>query len=122
MDRELNHKLKKLMCKTLEGYADIQNIGGKALEDITNMIRNVKNLGIIESQGEGGASMRGMSGDGYYMGSYDDGGASMRRGRDSMGRYVSRDDGASMHRGQPDEMESLKKQLRSMMEELDKMR
>lgn len=111
MDRELNHKLKKLLCKQLEGYADIQNVGGKALEDIANMVKTVKNLDIIEKNGQDGSSYGG-----YYMGSYDDG-MSTRRGRDAMGRYVSRDDGA-MH----DEINSMRDQLRAMMEKLDTMR
>ena len=91
MDREVMMKLKKTLCKQLEGYADIQNVGGKALEDIANMVKTVKNLEIIEGMAEekqDGGSWR-------SYGSYEDG-VSMRRGRDSMGRYVSREDGPSM--------------------------
>ena len=94
MDRELMMKLKKTLCKQLEGYADIQNVGGKALEDIANMVKTVKNLEIIEGMAEekqDGGSWR-------SYGSYEDG-VSMRRGRDSMGRYVSREDGPSMRGG-----------------------
>ena len=50
---------------------------------------------IISQEKEGGASMRGGSYGEYhgnFEGSYEDGG-SYRRGRDSMGRYVSRDMG-----------------------------
>lgn len=94
MDRELIHKLKKNLCKQLEGYSEIQNVGGKALEDIANMVKTVKNLEIIEGMAEekqDGGSWR-------SYGSYEDG-VSMRRGRDSMGRYVSREDGPSMRNG-----------------------
>ena len=92
---EMMHKLKKKLCKQLEGYADVQNFGGKALEDVANLVKTIKNLDLIlgmAEESQGGASQRG-----YSMGSYDD--ASYRRGRDSMGRYVSREDGPSMRGG-----------------------
>lgn len=119
MDREVMMKLKKTLCKQLEGYADIQNVGGKALEDIANMVKTVKNLEIIEGMAEekqDGGSWR-------SYGSYEDG-VSMRRGRDSMGRYVSREDGPSMrdgsyHDGGGQEMrkavEEFKRKLDQMM-------
>ena len=118
MDRELNHKLKKMLCRQLEGYSEIQNVGGKALEDIANMVKTVKNLDIIEGMAEekdGGNSWR-------SYGSYEDGG-STRRGRDAMGRYTSRDDGASMrggsYHGGDQEMhqaiEEIKRKLDQMM-------
>lgn len=93
MDQEIIHKLKKTLCRQLDGYANIENLGGKALEDVANMVKSVKNLEIIEGMAEEkqGGSWR-------SYGSYEDG-VSMRRGRDSMGRYVSRDDGPSMRGG-----------------------
>ena len=57
------------------------------------------------------------------MGSYDHDDSSYRRGRDSMGRYTSRE-GASegTRRSYDDEMKSMKDELRAMMEKLDAMR
>ena len=94
MDREIMQKLERTICRQLEGYANIENLGGKALEDVANMVKTVKNLDIIEGMAEekeGGNSWR-------SYGSYEDG-VSTRRGRDAMGRYTSRDDGASMRGG-----------------------
>ena len=120
MDREVMMKLKKNICRQLDGYANIENLGGKALEDVANMVKTVKNLSIIEGMEEekqgGGYSQRSYA-------SYEDG-MSMRRGRDSMGRYVSRDDGPSMrggsyHDGGGQEMrqavEEFKRKLDQMM-------
>lgn len=118
MDREVMKKLERTICRQLEGYANIENLGGKALEDVANMVKTVKNLSIIEGMEEekqGGGSWR-------SYGSYEDG-VSMRRGRDSMGRYVSRDDGASMrgssyHGGDQETrqaIEEIKRKLDQMM-------
>lgn len=117
MDRELIHKLKKTLCKQLEGYSDIQNVGGKALEDIANMVKTVKNLEIIEGMAEekqDGGSWR-------SYGSYEDG-VSMRRGRDSMGRYVSREDGPSMRGGSyHDGDQETKRAIEEIKRKLDQM-
>lgn len=114
MDKEVMHKLKKMLCKQLEGYADIQNIGGKALEDVANMVKTIKNLEMIEGDDEGyGASQRG-----NFMGSYDDMPMSGRRGRDSMGRFVSREgNGGGSMRGSSyhDGVHDMTNQLRQMM-------
>lgn len=118
MDRELNHKLKKMLCRQLEGYSEIQNVGGKALEDIANMVKTVKNLEIIEGMAE--EKQNGNSWRSY--GSYEDG-VSTRRGRDAMGRYTSRDEdasmrGASYHDGSHEvkqAIEEIKRKLDSMM-------
>ena len=95
MDREIIKKLERTVCKQLEEYANINNMSGKVLEDVANLVKTAKNLSIIEGMEEekqgGGYSQR-------SYGSYEDG-VSMRRGRDSMGRYVSRDDGMSMRGG-----------------------
>ena len=119
MDREIVKKLERNICRQLEGYANIENLGGKALEDVANMVKTVKNLSIIEGMEEekqGGYSQRSYA-------SYEDG-MSMRSGRDSMGRYVSRDDGPSMrggsyHDGGGQEMrqavEEIKRKLDQMM-------
>ena len=91
-------------------------------EDVANMVKTVKNIDLImeheEGSRSGGASQRG-----YSMGSYDHDDSSYRRGRDSMGRYTSRE-GASegMRRSYDDEMKSMKDELRAMMEKLDTMR
>ena len=117
MDQEIIRKLKKTLCKQLEGYADIQNVGGKALEDIANMVKTVKNLEIIEGMAEekqDGGSWR-------SYGSYEDG-VSMRRGRDSMGRYVSREDGPSMRGGSyHDGDQETKRAIEEIKRKLDQM-
>ena len=117
MDREVMMKLKKTLCKQLEGYADIQNVGGKALEDIANMVKTVKNLEIIEGMAEekqDGGSWR-------SYGSYEDG-VSMRRGRDSMGRYVSREDGPSLRGGSyHDGDQETKRAIEEIKRKLDQM-
>lgn len=94
IDMEAMMKLERNICRQLEGYANIENLGGKALEDVANMVKTVKNIAIIEGMEEekqGGYSQRSYA-------SYEDG-VSMRRGRDSMGRFVSREDGPSMRGG-----------------------
>jgi hypothetical protein len=73
---------------------------------LTDIVKNIDKIEMLEEGGyskEGGGSYRGYSrdGGGSYRGSYDggsyggsyDGGYSERRGRDSRGRYTSRDDG-----------------------------
>ena len=119
MDREIIKKLERTVCKQLEEYANINNMSGKVLEDVANLVKTAKNLSIIEGMEEekqGGYSQRSYA-------SYEDG-MSMRRGRDSMGRYVSRDDGMSMrggsyHDGGGQEMrqavEEIKRKLDQMM-------
>lgn len=117
MDREVMMKLKKNICRQLDGYANIENLGGKALEDVANMVKTVKNLSIIEGMEEekqGGYSQRSYA-------SYEDG-MSMRRGRDSMGRYVSRDDGPSMRGGSyHDGDQETKRAIEEIKRKLDQM-
>jgi hypothetical protein len=119
MDREIIKKLERTVCKQLEEYSNINNMSGKVLEDVANLVKTAKNLSIIEGMEEekqGGYSQRSYA-------SYEDD-MSMRRGRDSMGRYVSRDDGPSMrggsyHDGGGQEMrqavEEIKRKLDQMM-------
>lgn len=118
MDQEIIRKLKKNLCRQLEGYANIENLGGKALEDVANMVKTVKNLSIIEGMEEekqgGGYSQRSYA-------SYEDG-MSMRRGRDSMGRYVSREDGPSMRGGSyHDGDQETKRAIEEIKRKLDQM-
>lgn len=118
MDREIMKKLERTICRQLEGYANIENLGGKALEDVANMVKTVKNLSIIEGMEEekqgGGNSQR-------SYGSYEDG-VSMRRGRDSMGRYVSREDGPSMRGGSyHDGDQETKRAIEEIKRKLDQM-
>lgn len=110
MEMEMIHKLRKKLCKQLEGYVDIQTLGGNALEDVTNLVRTIKNLDMIADHDEMGTSQRGQ-----FMGSYND--ASYRRGRDSMGRFVSRegDGGASMRGSYHDDTREMVDKLRQMM-------
>lgn len=95
MDREIVKKLERTVCKQLEEYANINNMSGKVLEDVANLVKTAKNLSIIEGMEEekqgGGYSQRSYA-------SYEDG-MSMRRGRDSMGRFRSYEDGGASMRG-----------------------
>jgi hypothetical protein len=90
---------------------------------LTDIVKNIDKIEMLEEGGgysrEGGGSYRGYSrdGGGSYRGSYDsgsyggsyDGGYSERRGRDSRGRYTSRDDGK----------EHMMHQIREMMHNAD---
>jgi hypothetical protein len=86
---EYIEKLKEMLCKDLEQYANKGKIAGVELEIIWRLTDTIKNLGKIEMLEEN---------DGYSKNSYDDD-SSYARGRryakrDSMGRY-SRADGYS---------------------------
>lgn len=88
---EYIEKLKEMLCKDLEQYANKGKLAGVELELVWKLTDTIKNLGKIEMLEEEG----GYSKDGY--GSYDD--EMSHRGRryakrNSMGRY-SREDGYS---------------------------
>lgn len=112
------YNLKEMLCKELESFGRSGELSLSSLEMIDTLAHACKNVcKIIESKDEeaysreggssrdsyrGGSYRGGYSRDGYY---YDDGGSSYRRGRDRMGRFISRD-GSEMAR-----------KLREMMEE-----
>lgn len=102
---EYVEKIKKMLCKELDEYAMKQKLTGGDLDMIwklTDTVKNLDKIEMLEGDGEGYSEMRGGMRDGrHYMGgsSYDDDMMySERRGRgrnakrDSMGRYSS-DDG-----------------------------
>ena len=113
------YELKEMLCEELEQFGSRDKLSSGSLETIDKLAHAAKNVGkIIEMCEEEEYSRDGGMSNRSYRGSYDDGmsrrysrdgyyyddGASYRRGRDRMGRFVSRD-GSEMAR-----------QLRSMME------
>ena len=85
---EYMHKIKKMLCKELEEYAEKKSLSSSDLDMIHKLTDTVKNLDKIEMlEGEEGYSETYPY---YYMG-----GSSYARGRgryakrDSMGRYSS---------------------------------
>lgn len=105
MEMEMIQRLKKLLCKQLEGYVDVKAISGKGLEDVASLVKTIKNLDLIAGMAED---------DGYSQA-----GASYRRGRGMNGRYVSRDDGSrrggGSYRSYDDERGQMADHLSSMM-------
>ena len=90
------YKLKEMLCRELSDYGKEGGLSLSSLDTIDTLAHACKNVcKIIECKENEGYSNRGnsyygdrYSRDGYY---YDDGGMSGRRGRDRMGRFVSRD-------------------------------
>ena len=120
--------LKQMLCEELEEYGRSPELSKSSLEMIDKLAHACKNVcKIIEAKEEEqysmadgsyrggsyrGGSMRGSYDDGSYRGGYsrdgyyyDDGGNSYRRGRDRMGRFISRDGSEMAHK------------LRDMMQE-----
>ena len=95
------YNLKEMLCRELKQYGRSGELSPSSLEMIDTLAHACKNVAkIIESSEREDYSRRGgsyrdgdYSRDGYY---YDDGN-SYRRGRDRMGRFVSRD-GSEMAR------------------------
>ena len=106
--------LKEMLCEELERYGEAPELSKSSLEMIDKLAHACKNVcKIIEAKEEmRGGSYRGSYDDGSYYGRYsrdgyyyDDGGVSTRRGRDRMGRFISRD------------ASEMSRKLREMMEE-----
>ena len=101
---EYIEKIKKMLCKELEEFAETGKLKSPAdismLKDLTGAIKNIDKIEMYEEEKEGYSETRGgMRGRSYMHGSsYDDDMMySERRGRgryakrDSMGRYSSDD-------------------------------
>ena len=110
------YNLKELLCEELSNYGRSRELSPSSLEMIDTLAHACKNVcKIIESKDMEKYSMDGGSYDGSYYGNsraysrdgyyYDGGGMSGRRGRDRMGRFVSRD------------ASEMARKLREMMEE-----
>ena len=109
--------LKEMLCEELERYGEAPELSKSSLEMIDKLAHACKNVcKIIEAKEEmqysrDGGSMRGSYDRGSYRGGYSmdgyyyDDGNSYRRGRDRMGRFVSRD------------ASEMARKLREMMEE-----
>ena len=108
--------MKKRLTEELESYAGVQQMNEKTLCEIRDLAQTIHYLNKLADHAEmedGGASMRGGSYRGTYEGSYADGG-SYRRGRDSMGRFVSRDGGPGSGRGSYDGRASVRERMEEM--------
>lgn len=84
-------KLKKMLCKELDEFAEKGELGSGSLEIVHKLTDTIKNIDKIEMLDEDAQSERGSS----YRRSYDGdweatGRYSGRRGRGRDGRYVSR--------------------------------
>lgn len=84
--------MKEKLEHELESYAGVQTLNKSVICEIKEIAQTIHYLNKISDHDQMGdeASMRSYRGS--YEGSYDDG-MSTRRGRDSMGRFVSRDMG-----------------------------
>ena len=128
------YNLKEMLCKELCEYGKSHEISSASLQMIDTLAHACKNVcKIIESKDEEQYSGRGSyrdnsyygnrySRDGYY---YDDGGMSGRRGRDRMGRFVSRDASEMAHKLRdmmaeaPDE--ASKREIERLAEKMEQM-
>lgn len=126
------YELKAMLCEELEmivGKGELSHSSLDMVQKITDSIKNIDKIELLESQNGFGGSYGGSYGDddGYserrrysrdggnsYRGdlSYDDGGDSYRRGRNQMGQYTSRAYRGYSREGGKERMIS---QLRSMM-------
>ena len=80
------YNLKEMLCRELSDYGKEGGLSLSSLDTIDKLAHAAKNVAKLIEEKDG-YSRRDYSGDGYY---YDDGN-SYRRGRDRMGRFVSRD-------------------------------
>lgn len=119
-------KLKEKLIGELEGYAKLNDLSAANLEVIDKLAHATKNIcKILDSadmeneKSERGMSYRGSSyTDSSYRGNSYDGGYSMRRGRDSMGRYSS---GGYSRSGGADELaESIRDMMPDLPEEMQR--
>lgn len=129
--------LKEMLCEELEAYGKSRELSPSSLEMIDILAHACKNVcKIIESKEEmeysrDGGSMRGGSYDGSYRGGYSrdgyyyDDGNSYRRGRDRMGRFVSRDGSEMAHKLREMMNETtddgLKAEIRRLAEKMESM-
>ena len=112
---EYIEKIKKMLCKELEEFAETGKLKTPAdismLKDLTGAIKNIDKIEMYEEEKEGYSEARGGRGRSYMHGSsYDDDMMySERRGRgsnakrDSMGRYSS--DMGSSYNDYPERMD-----------------
>ena len=81
------HKIKEMLYRELEEYANVERLSGGSLEMIHKITDTIKNIDKIEMlEGEGGSSY---GGDWMARGTYDRMGdhSQRNRKRDSMGRF-----------------------------------
>lgn len=116
------YKLKEKVCKELEEYAEKDKFSMSDIEILDKLTNTAKNIDKLIMYEDGGSSeysyrsMRSYDGRSYDGRSYDD--YSGRRGRDSMGRFVSRDDGRS-YADRSYGKDSMISKLNHMMEEAE---
>lgn len=121
--KEYLNDLRERLCKELEEIAMRRDMSAGDLETLHKLTDTIKNIDKIEMLEDGGYSQRGGRGYGgeiYYRGdmSYDEGGNSYReRNRDSRGRY-SRESGRRGY-SRDDGKHEMIKQLEEMMGDAD---
>ena len=114
------YNLKEMLCKELSDYGKDGGLSLSSLDTIDKLAHAAKNVAKLIGEDDG-YSRRDYSRDGYY---YDDGN-SYRRGRDRMGRFVSRDGGEMAHKlremmeDAPDE--SVKREIQRLADKMEKM-
>ena len=126
--------LKRMLCEELESYAKRDSLTQNSLEMIDKLAHACKNVCKIIEDGENeeysmamsrydgrGYSRDNYSRDGYY---YDDG-RSYRRGRDRMGRFISRDSSEMVHKlhkmMDETEDEAIKDEIRRLADKMAQM-
>lgn len=114
------YNLKEMLCKELSDYGKDGGLSLSSLDTIDKLAHAAKNVAKLIGEDDG-YSRRNYPMDGYY---YDDG-MSHRRGRDRMGRFVSRD-GSEMARKLREMMnettdDGLKAEIRRLAEKMESM-
>lgn len=114
------YNLKEMLCKELSDYGKDGGLSLSSLDTIDKLAHAAKNVAKLIEESDG-YSRRNYSMDGYY---YDDGN-SYRRGRDRMGRFVSRDGSEMAHKLREMMRETtddgLKAEIRRLAEKMESM-
>lgn len=101
--------------KQLNSKPDISPTELDRMYKAVDIIKDIKTIEAMEDAGYSNMGSYYDDGMSYAMRGY--GGNSYARGRDSMGRYTSRDEGPMSH----DDKEHLKRQIQEMQAKLDRM-
>lgn len=120
--------MKKRLCKELDDYAGKQSLSHADVIEMRDLAQAIHYFNKVKDHDEmeDGASMRGNGSyrgtyEGTYNGSYDEGGGgSYRRGRDSMGRFTSRDMGPRGNAREYGSYDDQKAHIMSKMEKLSR--
>lgn len=121
------YNLKEMLCKELSDYGKDGGLSLSSLDTIDKLAHAAKNVAKLIGEDDGYSRRGGSYGNGDYSrdGYYYDDGNSYRRGRDRMGRFVSRD-GSEMARKLREMMnettdDGLKAEIRRLAEKMESM-